>query len=214
MTSGTQRPQRRPSPRRTSQPPKAPPSRRQSKLYVIAAVGIAVLLIFTALEAVLPDLAGGGSSDDDLIFNPPIEMTPGGQEAEMRERLEKDPNDVNAMLVLADLLANTGRGGEAIPWYEQAIQHRPDDYNLRIAFGRTLMQARFPLDAQLQFERARELAPTNPEPVFLLGQLFMESDPPREDQAREMYEEVLRLAPDSTYAERAQDQLDKLNQDS
>lgn len=187
------------------------PRRRTSRLFVILAVVISAVLVITLIEVVVLDLFSSGGGGDDGFLQPQIAVTPGAQEAEMRARLEQDPDDVNAMLILADLLANTGRTAEAVQWYDKAVKQRPDDVSLRVAFGRTLLQGGFRLDAELQFKKASELAPTNPEPLYLLGQLYQESDPPRTSEARAQYERVIEIAPDSVYAERAQEQIDALD---
>src|SRR5690606_14950821 len=113
------------------------------------AIGIAVLL-FSLIFSVLPALDQGDSNSRSNLNQ--LDLTPGSEEAEMRERLEGDPNDVDAMIILSNLLVNTGRGSEAIGLYERAVNQRPDDMDLRIAFGQTLMRSQHWLDAQLQFE--------------------------------------------------------------
>src|SRR5690606_4088042 len=210
MTSRTRNRGRRPVDDRGERAP----SRRHSRLFVALAVTISAVLVITLIEVVVLDLFTSRGSDADDFLQPQIAVTPGAQEAEMRTRLQENPDDVNAMLVLADLLANTGRASEAVQWYEKAVQARPDDVGLRVALGRTLMQGGYRLDAEIQFKKAIELAPTNPEPIFLLGQLYQESDPPRESEARAQYERVIEVAPDSVYAERAQEQLDALDRAS
>jgi len=189
------------------------PRRRHSRLFVILAVVVSAVLVIGLIEVVLLDLFSSRGSDD-VFLQPQIAVTPGSQEAEMRARLQENPDDVNAMLVLADLLANTGRASEAVQWYEKAVQARPDDVGLRVAFGRTLMQGGYRLDAEIQFKKAIELAPTNPEPIFFLGQLYQESDPPRESDARAQYERVIEVAPESVYAQRAKEQLVALDRAS
>ncbi len=132
----------------------------------------------------------------------------------MRARIETDPHDVNAMLVLAELMANTRNVEEAVKWYERAVNDRPDDPKIRIGFGQTLTRFGHHDDAELQLKKARELDPANPEPSFLLGDLYRQSSAPRVADARAMYEEVIRLASDSVYAQRARDALAELEKRS
>lgn len=178
------------------------------------AVAVIAFLVLGSLAIVLPAIFSGSGPSTNSDLSVQVTVTPGAQEAEMRARLQKDPNDVNAMVILAGLLANDGSGEEANQWYEKAVNARPNDVALRIAFGQTLTEYGYPLDAELQLKKAEELAPTDPEPVYLLGQLYQQQQPPRTADAKKMYEQVINMAPDSVYASRAKDQLDQLNQGS
>ena len=178
------------------EPRRSPPGR--SLLPLFSAIAIGAILI-GLLAAFLPALL---SSDGD---EPPVELpvTPGGEEAALRDRVNQNPDDVDAMVMLANLLANTGRRDEAIQWFEQAVERRPDDPALRIAFGLTLLRSGHTLDAELQLKRAIELAPEDPEPRFLLAQLYEAADPPRTEEANDLYRQVIEIAPDSVYADQA-----------
>jgi len=129
----------------------------------------------------------------------------------MRARLQKDPNDVNAMVVLAGLLANDGQSDEAVQWYDKAVGLRSNDVDLRMTFGELLTERGDDLDAEIQLKKAQELAPTNPEPLYLLGQLYQHGDPPRPSDATLEYQQVLKLAPSSVYAQRAKDALTQMS---
>lgn len=193
--------------KRSRRAPAATSSTRRQRnrfLPLFAAIGIAVLL-FSLIFSVLPALNQGDSNNGNTLNQ--LELTPGSEETEMRERLETNPDDVDAMIILANLLVNTGRGSEAIGLYERAVNLRPDDIDLRVAFGQTLMRSQHWLDAQLQFERAREINPDDPEPVYLLGTLYQSMNPPKEAEAKEMFETVIQIAPDSVYASRAEEAL-------
>lgn len=128
----------------------------------------------------------------------------------MEARLKKNPNDVNAMIVLAGLLANDGQPAAAVPWYDKAVGLRPNDVNLRMTFGQLLTQQGDELDAEIQLKKAQQLAPTNPEPVYLLGQLYQGTTPPRTADAEADYQQVIKMAPTSVYAQRAKDALAQL----
>jgi len=163
------------------------------------------------LIAVLPTGGSGDPSTDTSNANTSVQVTPGAEEAQMRARLDKNPNDVDAMVILADLLANSGRGPEAIQWYDKAVQARPDDVSLHIAFGTVLMQYAYNLDAKLQFQKAHDLNPKDPQPLYMLGQLYEHQDPPDLTQARAMYEEAETADPGSVYAGLAKNRITELD---
>lgn len=187
-------------------------AQRRSRLFLVFTVGGGLLLVFGLMATILPALfMSSSSSDSSSVPPPPIQVTPGAQESEMRGRLQKNPNDVNAMVVLAGLLANDGQSDEAVQWYDKAVGLRPTDADLRMTFGELLTERGDDLDAEIQLKKAQELAPTNPEPLYLLGQLYQHSDPPRPTDATLEYQQVLQMAPTSVYAQRAKDALTQMN---
>ena len=185
----------------------APKRKGPSCFFIIFAAGLIIFLVLLSVASVLMPLSPGSEVDTSQDLPPMPQVTPGAAEAEMKARLDKDPHDVNAMVSLAELMANTGRGEEAIQWYEKAVTERPDDAKLRIGFGQTLTHASHYLDAQIQLQKAQELDPKNPEPSFLLGQLYQQVQPPKPDDARKMFEQVIQIDPGSVFAQRAREQL-------
>lgn len=187
--------------------PPAPKGKGPSLLFIIFATGMIIFLVLLSLASVLTPSPTGGQDDTAQDVPPMPQVDPGAVEAEMKERLDKDPHDVNAMVSLAELMVHNGRGDEGIQWYEKAVNERPDDSELRIGFSKALSDAKHFLDAQIQLKKAQELAPTNPEPPFLLGQLYQQMQPPRTDDARKVFEQVIQIDPDSVFAQRAREQL-------
>ena len=190
-------------------PRKAPETKRKgpSRLFIIFAVGAILFLILLSVTSVLTASSPGAQGDAGQEMPQMPQVTPGAAEAEMKARLDKDPHDVNAMVSLAELRANTGRGDEAIQWYEKAVGERSDDPKLRIGFGKVLTHNGHYPDAEIQLKKAQELAPKNPEPSFLLGQLYQQMQPPKTDDARAMFAQAIQIEPSSVFAQRARDQL-------
>ena len=184
--------------------------KRGIALPLITAIGIGTLLL-ALLIAVLPSGGNVNDATQSNDANSAVQVTPGAEEADMRARLAKNPNDVDAMVILADLLANSGRGPESIQWYDKAVQARPNDVSLHIAFGTVLMQYAYNLDAKLQFQKAHELNPKDPQPLYMLGQLFEHQEQPDLSQARDMYKQAEAADPGSVYAELAKNRLAALD---
>jgi cytochrome c-type biogenesis protein CcmH/NrfG len=195
------RPSKRPSTRARS--------RRGALLPLLSALGIGAILL-GLIVVILPDGFGGGGGDSNSANNT-VQVTPGAEETQMRARLQKNPNDVDAMVILADLLANTGRSQESIQWYGKAVTLKPEDESLRIAFGTVLMQYDYELDAQIQLQKAHGLSPKDPQPLYLLGQLYENEATPQVEQARAMYQQAEAAQPASVYAGLAKDRLNALN---
>ncbi len=176
---------------------------------LLSAIGIGAILLGLLVVLIPPTLGGGGGSSNDS--NNTIQVTPGAEEAQMRARIKDNPDDVNAMVILASLLANNGQGTEAIQWYGKAVDLKPDDESLRVAFGSVLMQYNFYLDAEIQLQKAHDLTPADPQPLYLLGQLYENKSPAEPDKARQFYQQAVSVAPDSVYANLAQDRIAALN---
>lgn len=178
-----------------------------SVLTIAFAIAMAVFLVIGMVAVALPEFIGGGNDSPQQDLGTTLEDEGESEEDELRQRLEEDPEDAGALVLLADLLANTGRYDEAIRYYERAIEQRPEQASLRIAFAQTLERRGYALDAEVQLDRALELEPENVEAMFMLAGILERDDPPRQDEADELYEEIIETAPESFYAQLAEEQL-------
>ncbi|MEX1158033.1 MAG: tetratricopeptide repeat protein [Thermomicrobiales bacterium] len=179
-----------------------------SRAFTLVAIGIIVLLLISSALLLIPFGAGGGDDDiDDDI----VRVTPGAEVARLETAIADDPDDIDSMVVLAEVLANSGRISESFPWFERAIEQRPDDATLRLAFGRALQRSGNSFDAELQLKRAVELDPASSAPPFYLGLFYESQEPPDTDAALEWYQRAIDAAPDSLIAGQARDRLAALN---
>jgi cytochrome c-type biogenesis protein CcmH/NrfG len=196
---------------RSGRRPSSTPKRKHGVLLpLVTAIGIGTLLL-GLLVAFLPSGGSGNSGDQSTNPATTVQVTPGAEEAQVRARLQKTPGDVDAMIILADLLANSGRGTESFQWYDKAVQQRPNDLSLRIAFGTVLMQYAYDLDAQIQFQKAHELNPKDPQSLYMLGQLYENETPPQMAQARTMYQQAEAADPGSVYSGLAKNRIAALD---
>ncbi len=123
----------------------------------------------------------------------------------------QDPEDIDGIVLLANLLANTGRMNEATERYERALDLAPDDNGVRLDFARSLQSNGLNTDAEAQFMMVLESDPDNLSGHYYLAQLYMDWRPARRDEARTHFERVLEINPESFLAEQAQLELDALN---
>lgn len=130
--------------------------------------------------------------------------------AEQQTVVAENPDNVEAILLLANLLGNSARLTEAIPLYEQAIDLAPDDAGVRVSFARALADGSMHADAELQFQRALEIDPNNQQAHYYLAEMLMSLSTPREAEAIEHYRRVAEIDPGTLIGERAQTQLDTL----
>jgi tetratricopeptide (TPR) repeat protein len=133
------------------------------------------------------------------------------QKAELETRVADNPNDADNVAILANIYANEGNIVDAIPLYERATIGRPDDGNLRLAFGIALLRDGSLLDARVQFERALDLLPNSSGPAYYLGRLEQEKSEPDLEAARGWYERAIEIDPESVLASDASTRLAQLD---
>ncbi|MBA3336535.1 MAG: tetratricopeptide repeat protein [Chloroflexia bacterium] len=133
---------------------------------------------------------------------------PAGELADRLEMLLADnPDDAEARLLLANTLANTGRLREAVPHYEEVLKQDPDNLVARLDFAESLASGGNHADAELQFQRVLSAEPENVEAHYYFAELYSSWQPPRTELAIEEYQEVVRLEPESFFAELSQEAL-------
>lgn len=171
--------------------------------------GFAFLLACTLVASLIGPIAFDALLDDDDSSGDDVPVDTAVENA-LRATAEADPDDPFAYLGLASYLANTGRLNEAIPWFERGIALAPEDASIRVDFARSLSVGGFPQDAELQFLKAIELEPENPQAHFYLGELYAAWIPPRTNEAITEYERTIETGPDTFVAEQAADQIAEL----
>ncbi len=117
------------------------------------------------------------------------------------------PSDTEEVLLLANLLGNSGRLNEAIPLYEQVLRMHPEDSEARVDFARALADGGYDGDAELQFEIAIQGEPGNQVAHFYLAELYRLSQPPRVADAIIEYRAASELDPTSFVGQQAQEIL-------
>lgn len=185
-------------------------SRNKTPVLSIAfALAMAFFLVIGMIAVALPEFIGGGSDQPETDSAPVTMQEEGeGEEAELRQRLEEDPGDYSAKSQLAVLLSNSGRLDESIQIYEDALEQRPDDVSLRLSFARALDRQSYTLDATVQLERVLEEDAANVEAMYLLAEIKAQGDSAENEDATQLYEQIVETEPDSYYAEMARDRLE------
>lgn len=178
--------------------------------FVILAVVVVALMIGGTLASILPI---GGSSDDSSTESPAIQVTPGAEVAKLETQVAANPSDADTIVVLSEVLANSGRLSESYQWYERAVSLRPEDADLRLAFGRALLRGEQWFDAELQLTRANELDPANAATAFALGQLADQRPGGDQSVARDWYQQSIDRDPASLMAQQARTRLAELGVD-
>ena len=182
---------------------------RRSRTSIISTVFAIVMVGFLVLGTLV--VFGGSIFDSSSPDSPdsPVDETR-RQIEDLETRVANDPDNAVEAGVLANIYANEGRIAEALPLYERATFANPDDGNLRLAFGISLLRSGNDLDARVQLEKALELLPNSSGPPYYLGQLEERRDGPDLEVAREWYEKAIEVDPESLLATQATERLNEL----
>ncbi len=175
-------------------------------IFAILGLVIVFSLLF-GLVAVGFNGIGGATPTPDPFARPASANLIATYEAKLRD----NPNDVNTMIILANILQNQGDFVGAIGWYEKAVALQPDNVEARLAFGKALGSYGQNYDAEAQFRKALESDPKNARAEFYLGDLYLRWNPPRPDEARARYTRASELEPEGAWGRVARGVLDQLN---
>lgn len=196
-----------PASRNRNQPPprreleSVKPTNRFRVLYIV----ISGLVICSFIAVALTTIDFGSLFGDDQIddtLNPNADLI-----ADQQTVVANNPEDVDAIVLLANLLGNTGQIAEAIPWYERALELAPEDHGIRLDFARSLGSAGYTADAESQFLRVLDAEPDNQTAHYYLAELYLTSEPVRREEAREHYQRAAEIDAESFLGERARNEL-------
>lgn len=185
-------------------------SGRPPLAFTIFGISMAAVLVISTIVVFGGAVFGGTPDSPDQTI-----PTPDRRDAEEVQRLRtavaEDPDDIDSAAVLANILANQGQIQESLSLYDRAVNARPEDYDLRLAFGIALYRAGHSFDAKVQLREAHELQPDSAAPAFYLGQVFENQESPDLNKAREWYETAMELEPDSMVGGQAEQRLNEIS---
>ncbi len=151
-------------------------------------------------------LGPGGATDSDPPAPVGANLVP-----TYEARLRDNPSDVNTMIVLANVLQNQGDYPGAIERYDRAVAIKPDDVELRLAFGQALAAYGQLFEGEIQYKKAIELDAGSAKAEYYLSQLYQRSNPPRLEEARIHFARASEIEPEGAWGRAARGALDRLN---
>jgi cytochrome c-type biogenesis protein CcmH/NrfG len=133
------------------------------------------------------------------------------QVASLMQKLATNPADVPTLVALGNVYYQAGDYPTAASWMEKVLAIDPNHVDSLLAYG----AASFNLE---QYERAEEawkqvltLEVDNVEAYYDLGFLYFTEQPPKTDLARQMWNKVVELAPESAIARTVSQHLQSLD---
>ncbi|MDQ3442284.1 MAG: tetratricopeptide repeat protein [Chloroflexota bacterium] len=200
--------QRRSSARR-NQGPLSGATRAQVVFAIVSSLVICAMIggVFVSLSFgdVFGDLFADDTADRENFVDPNSDII-SAQETIVAE----NPDNLEDLLLLANLLGNSSRLGDAIPLYERALAMSPDDIEARVSFARALADGEMQADAELQFQRALELDAESQPAHYYLAELYINWSPARTAEALVHYQRAAEIDSGTLIGERSQTQLDTM----
>jgi len=163
---------------------------------------IAAALLTVSPAGLFDGLGSGDEGDAENFQDPGADVI-----AENQTVVAANPDDLESVLFLANLLGNSNRLAEAIPLYERALEIAPQDANARLSFARALSDGGMLADADLQFRKVLELEPDNQQAHYYLAELYRLEVPPRTSEAIVHYRRAAEIDSTTLISERSREQL-------
>ena len=174
-----------------------------SSLVICAMIG--GVFVSLSFGDVFGDLFADDTSDRENFVDPNSDII-----SEQETIVAENPDNLEDVLLLANLLGNSSRLADAIPLYERALAMSPEDTGARVSFARALADGDIQADAELQFQRALELDAESQPAHYYLAELYVNWSPARTDEALVHYRRAAEIDPGTLIGERSQTQLDTM----
>ena len=126
------------------------------------------------------------------------------QVADLQATLQRDPNNVPALIALADLTYKAQDWEGAILLYQRIVALQPHEANTLVRLAAAQLYAVHLSAAQQTLEQAVQIAPDRADAHLLLGLTLSRATPPDPARARQEWQQVIRLAPGTDLAQQAQ----------
>lgn len=195
-------------PRSRQAPAGRPAPRSRWSGTTIAAIVIAGLVVCSLLASSVATVW----MDRAAPAEPTIPLEDPGRDYEnvMRTAVAGEPEDVVALVSLANLLATRGDDDEAADLYARAIELEPENARYRMDFALSLARSGALADAEVQYRKVLDGNPDDAEAWYFLGELYARWNPPRIDDAAAAFETAIAAQPGSVSADQASRALTRL----
>lgn len=150
-------------------------------------------------QAVAAPATGGGTTQAAVLDE--------NQVAALKSVAEREPSNAGPRVELGNLYFDAGRFDDAVKWYADAVKLAPNDVNVSTDLGVSYYYTNQPDKALEQFAHSLTLDPKHTKTLLNMGivKAFGKQDL---SGATEAWQEVLKLAPDSSEGQAAKRALD------
>ncbi|MBI4339879.1 MAG: tetratricopeptide repeat protein [Chloroflexi bacterium] len=125
------------------------------------------------------------------------------QLARLKAAAVQNPNDPTLLFDIAETYMTGDRWAEAIEWFTRYRKLDPENLHAQVDIGIASMSLGLYDQAEEMLQGVLAKDPGNVQVHYSLGFLYASLPTPSADKAKQHWEEVIRLAPDSSFAENA-----------
>ena len=127
-----------------------------------------------------------------------------GAIGQLQEYLKTSPEDLNALILLADAFKELGINEQAINTYKKIISIQPENHLIYFNLGLLYQMEKKPEEAQNYLLKAIELNENYAPAYYALGLSYMSTGDSKNLKAKELFEKYLQLDPSGEYKEKVQ----------
>jgi Flp pilus assembly protein TadD len=126
----------------------------------------------------------------------------------LQGELEKNPDHLPILMRLAQVSRDSGKLNDSIRYLRDAAAQNPKSIEANLELGRALFESGDVTGAIQATQRVLELDPRHVDALYNLGAIY--GNLSQDNRAREYWEKLVSIAPDSESGRRAKENLPKL----
>lgn len=127
-----------------------------------------------------------------------------------QQQLKTDPENIELIIHLANLLFDSGRFQEAIPYYQKALDHQPKNIDVIVDQGVCYFNMQQYPRADELFNQALQIDPLHLNALYNSGIVALQLG--NIDKLMEVWGRLIRTSPDSEQAQRATQYLESIHE--
>ncbi|GIW22776.1 MAG: hypothetical protein KatS3mg068_1783 [Candidatus Sericytochromatia bacterium] len=131
---------------------------------------------------------------------------------EYKTALEKNPNDIKALVGLGNMYYDSGQYQKAIEYYEKAIKINPNDSNVLTDLGTCYFNTEQNQKAIKYYEKAIKNDPNHLNARFNIGFVYKTIN--KKDLAKKYWEEMYKMLKDDEQKKKLKSMIDELDKSS
>ena len=183
----------------------------------IRRIALAVVTLAAAAGVVVGVYQLGGGKSEGSTQNAEAsahQLSPGDEAriAELMRQVKTNPKDAASLVELGNIFFKAGDYKSAGDWMQQAVAADPKSVGARLALGAAKFNLGDVADARRSWLRVIAADPRNVEAYYDLGFLYVSGKQPDLPKAKQMWQKVVALAPNSAVAKTVAMHLKNLEQ--
>ena len=174
----------------------------QAYSLIIMAMALAILIVILILESNKPDTENQGTISTSTLDN-------SDEIKAQLEKLKQNPESVSLNIEMGNLLFDSGRYEEAVPFYQKSLSLNPRNISVQIDLAVCFFNLRNSDQAILEMKKALDIDPNHPLGLFNMGIIYYNMGDV--DKAREYWQRLIAINPELKESKKAQELMNTLN---